>query len=135
MKKWFTLVVAVGLLGFTACSGSSSKKPAESKGKEGDKLTLMPVDDVTFDAGKSAKITVKIDRKDFNEPVKVELSDLPKDVKADDMEKTIDKDAKEATFTLTAGDKAEAVKTTAKVTATAKDMKATKEFKVEVKKK
>ncbi|MBI1913998.1 MAG: hypothetical protein HYS12_04580 [Planctomycetes bacterium] len=98
-------------------------------------MTLMPVDDVTFDAGKSAKITVKIDRKDFNEPVKVELSDLPKDVKADDMEKTIDKDAKEATFTLTAGDKAEAVKTTAKVTATAKDMKATKEFKVEVKKK
>ena len=26
MKKWFTLVVAVGLLGFTACSGSSSSK-------------------------------------------------------------------------------------------------------------
>ena len=40
----------------------------------------------------------------------------------------------EVTFTVTPKAKAEAVKTTAKVTATAKDMKATKEFKVEVKK-
>ena len=137
MKKWFTLVVAVGLLGFTACSGGSSKDrtPSVSKGKEGDKLQMMPVSDVTVDAGKTAKVTVKIDRKDFNEPVKIELSDLPKDVKADDMTKTIDKDDKEATFTLTAGDKADAVKTTAKVTASAKDMKTSKEFKVEVKKK
>ena len=47
MKKWFTLIVAVGMLGFTACSGGSGtgREKAKVSGEGNTELTLnVPAD-------------------------------------------------------------------------------------------
>jgi uncharacterized membrane protein len=135
MKKWFTLAVAVAVVGFTGCS-SNSEKSGKVKGSGDNELYLTAPDDVTIKPGDEAKATVKIDRKGgWDENVDIKFDDLPKgvDVEGGSSQK-IDKGNKEKIFTLKADKKAEEKKQTVKVTAKAKDMTLTKQFKVEVKK-
>ena len=100
MKKWFTLVVAVGLLGFTACSGGSSKK-AEVHTEKGGSFTLKAPSDTTLTQGESKEITVSVDRKDFKDAIDLDFSNMPKGVSIEGDKKT-GKEADKATFTLKA---------------------------------
>jgi len=143
MKKWFTLVVAVGMLGFTACSGGSGT--GREKGKvqgEGDtELTLNVPASVTVTAGKTEDINVMVERKGFDSDVTIKFEDLPKGTSIDGGEsQKIDKGSKEKKFTLKADSKADAVKDhVTKVTGTfndgKKDHSVSKDVKVTVNKK
>ncbi len=125
MKKWFTLVVAVSLLGFTACSSGTKEKSAEVKGEGDTSLILHVPKSAEVKVGDKADVKISIERKKFDEDVPVKFEDLPKDVSVEGGEsQKIDKGSKEKTFTLKAGDKAKEVKDHAvKVTASFNDGK------------
>jgi uncharacterized cupredoxin-like copper-binding protein len=134
MKKWFTLVVAVSLLGFTACTGSSEKKSEGAKGKDGETLKLEKISDVSLKPGEETKFKVTIKREKFDDPVAVVFKGLPDDVKLMEDNTKFDKGTNEREFTLKADKSAKTAKTTVEATAEAKDMKHPQKFTVEVKK-
>ena len=140
MKKWITLVVAVSLLGFTACTGGSSGKSGKVQGEGDTELTMTVPDSVTVKPGKSEDFTISIARKNFDDDVQIKFEDPPKGVSIDGGEsQRIDKGSKEKKFTLKADAKADEVKDHAlKVTGTfndgKKDRSISKSIKVTVKK-
>jgi hypothetical protein len=114
--KWLTLVAIVGLaVGLVGCSGESGKV----KGTGGKELKVTTPGDTTIKQGESKDVTVTIKRTKFDDPVTVELSDLPKGVTADESKKTIEKEKDSVKFTLKAADDATPEKG-AKVKVTAK---------------
>jgi hypothetical protein len=129
MKKWFTLMVAVGLLGFTACSGNSSiKKSAEVKGEGNTSLVIHVPKAAEVKVGDKTDLKISVDRKHFDESVPIKFEDLPAGVSIDGgQSQKIDKGAKEKTFTLTATKEAKEVRDQAvKVTGSFNDGKETR---------
>jgi hypothetical protein len=101
--KWMTLVVVVGLtVALVGCSGESGKV----KGSGGKELKVTTPGDTTIKQGESKDVTVTIKRTKFDDPVTIELSDLPKGVIADETKKTIEKGQDSVKFTLKAADNA-----------------------------
>jgi len=95
--KWFSFVVALVLASGLGCSGKKEET------KEGDKkLTLTAPMNTSIKQDGSTDVEVKIKREKFDDPVTIELSDLPDKVTTDDAKKTIAKDSTSATFTLKA---------------------------------
>ena len=88
MKKWFTLAVAVAVVGFTGCSSNSEKKTEVSTEKG--KFDLMAPGDVTVTQGKDEKFKVSINRKGYEDAVDLDFSDLPKGTSVEG-DKKIDK--------------------------------------------
>src|SRR5437764_10494504 len=141
MEKWFALGVAVGLLGFTACSGGTTKeKSGKVQGEGGTELKLTVPESISVTTGKSADFTISVERKGFDDNVTIKFEDEPKGTSIDGgNSQKIDKGSKEKKFTLKAEAKADEVKDhTMKVTGTFNDGKenhsVSKDIKVTVKK-
>jgi len=75
------------------------------KGKDGKELTLKVPEKVAVDREGTAEVTVHVERKNFDEPVKIEFKDLPTGVEVVEKDHTLDKGVKERKFTLKATDK------------------------------
>jgi hypothetical protein len=131
--KWLTFVAVAGLVFGLAGCGETGKV----KGPGGKELTVTAPAPVTIKQGDTADVTVSARRTKFDDPVDVEVSDLPKGVSADATKKTIEKGATSVKFTLTAANDANPEDGhKAKVIAKALDMKeGPLEFTVSIKKK
>ena len=131
--KWFSFVVALVLASGLGCSGKKETT------KEGDKeLSLTPPLNTSIKQDTAETVDVKIKRVKFDDPVTVEISDLPDKVTAEESKKTIAKDADKATFTLKAAKDAPVTDgTEVKFTAKTDALKTTTtaKFKLSVKKK
>lgn len=121
MKRLAYVMVAGLLVGGIGCSGPTTNV----KGPGGKELSLTAPGDTTVRQGNTAKITVKVDRDRFNDEIRLNFSQLPEGVSVQEDNRTIEKGAREATFTLKADDKAPLKEGhRAQVSASAGDMKA-----------
>src|SRR5262245_63158177 len=94
--KWLSLVATLALAA-TLTVGSSGCKKGEQKTAEGEggkKLTLEGPPETNVKVGDTTKVTVKITREKFTEPVEIEIADLPAGVTADPAKATIGKDSR-----------------------------------------
>ncbi len=130
--KWMTLVAVAALVGLVGC-GETGKV----KGPGGKELKLTAPANTTIKQGESKDVTATIKRTKFDDPVTVELSDLPSGVTADETKKTLEKGQTTAKFTLKAAADANPEEGhKVKVTARAADMtEGPLEFTLNVKKK
>jgi hypothetical protein len=101
--KYLTIAASAFLIAFTACS---DKKTATVEGEGGKKLELTTPGKTTIKQGATEKVTVAIKRTKFDEPVKIEFTNLPEGVSVKETDMEIKPDATKATFTLTATGKA-----------------------------
>src|SRR4051812_19164571 len=88
--------VAVALFVFVGLTGCPEKD--KSKGKKGDEMKVTAPGDTTIRQGETEKITVKAERKGFNDAIDVKFDDLPKGVKVKEKDTKLDKGETEATF-------------------------------------
>jgi len=131
MKK-FTLWAAIPaafLLCLAGCGGGNTQQNPGSN----EKLTLEKPSDETVKVGDSAKVTVKIKRKDFGGPVEITFSDIPEGITIDPASAKLSGSDDSSTFTLKAGNNAKVGDHTVKVTAKAESMNPSQTFKVTVK--
>jgi len=127
--RWISCAVAVLLLVNVGCSDKKGKVTGEG----GKVLELTAPGNTTIKQAGKETITVKIKREKFDDPVTVELSNLPEGVTAKEKSMKIDKGSTEASFVLEATDKATVQKGhKVKVMASSGDMKVEKEFTVNV---
>ena len=109
--RWISLVAAV-LIVSTGCSDKKSTKGTAEGGKE---LKLTAPGGLTLKQGEAKNVKITISRKEFNEPVDVDISGLPEGVTIKEGKKLkIDKDAVEVTITVMADEKAPVTKEGAK---------------------
>src|SRR5262249_39956575 len=127
MRKWITLVVAVSMLGFTACGGgtSGSKKSEEVKGEGNASLAFVLPKAAEMKVNDKTDLKITVERKHFDDAVTIKFEDLPTGVSVDGGEsQKIDKGSHDKTFTLKASKDAKEVKDHAvKVTGTFNDGK------------
>jgi hypothetical protein len=134
MRKWFTLVVAVAVMGFVGCSGGSEKK-TEVKTEKGTFVFNAPKD-VTLKQGEEKEITLSIDRKDYKDEVAFDFDKLPDGVSVSKGEKSIEKGQDEVKLMLKAADDAKEIKDqVVKVKPSAAGTKSEVQFKLSVEKK
>jgi len=128
MKKVFVslalaAVVAVGC----------NTQPTTVKGKDGKELSLNAPEKVAIDREGTAEVKIHVERKNFDEPVKIEFKDLPAGVVVVEDDHKMDKGVKERTFTLKATDEAKVSSGNAvKVVASGGDMNATRQLVLDI---
>jgi len=128
MKKVFVLM-ALAVMVAVGCN----TQPNTVKGKDGKELSVNAPEKVAIDREGTAELKVHIERKNFDEPVKIEFKDLPTGVVVVEDDHKMDKDVKERTFTLKATDKAKVSSGNAvKVVASGGGMDATKQVVLDI---
>lgn len=127
-KKLTILLMSLAFIG-TGCEKTTVEGPA------GKKLTLIKPANQTLARGASEKVTVRITRSNFEDPVDIQFKDLPAGVTLVDGSTKIEKN--ERTFVLSASPNADLVGNhVALVTATGPDgLSATEQFNITVKEK
>jgi len=101
--KWLSLVVMCGLVvGLVGCGQSSTTV----QGSGDKKLTLSAPKSVTVETGGKAELKLTVKREKFDDPVTIEITDLPKGVTVQETDLKFDKGTTEKTFTLKAADDA-----------------------------
>jgi hypothetical protein len=121
MRK-LSVLVAVVLMVTSGCNKASMEVQGEGGKALG--LTVSPKA-IGLTQGQKAQVTVQVKRTNFDDPVKLDFSQLPKGVTIVEDTRTIDKGSTQATFTLKAEEKAPAESGhVAKVAAEAAGMKA-----------
>jgi uncharacterized membrane protein len=135
--KWLSAIASFSLMVMLTVSSSGCKKGEQKsvEGPKGEKLTLTAPPDTDIKVGNTAKVTVKIAREKFTDPVDIEITDLPAGVTADPAKTTIGKDNTSADITLKAANDAKADSKEAKVKASGGSLSQEANFKVTVKKK
>jgi len=118
--KWMTFVAALVLVCGAGCGGGKSSV----SGPKGEELDLIGPGNVSIKQGEEAKITVKVKKKNFDDDVNLEFSQLPEGVKLEESSTKIQKGGTEATFHLKADEKAKVEEVKVKVSATSGTMKA-----------
>jgi hypothetical protein len=131
MTRYVFIAAAITLV--VVFSGCKEKSKVEGSGDR--KLTLSQPSDESINRGGTAEVTVKIDRKNFRDPVIVKFEDLPAGVEVQDRDAKIGSEQSSGKFTLKASDDATVVSNhPAKVTAIGPDdMRASETFKITVK--
>src|SRR5689334_5479252 len=103
--RWIALTAAA-LLVVTGCSDKTTRVTGE-----GDKVLELTVPGTTtIKQGNTEKVTVKIKREKFDDPVTIEFSSLPDGVKVKEGAMKLEKGTTEATYLLEADSKAPAEK-------------------------
>ena len=116
--KWLSFAAAFVLLGTLGCSGEKKET------QEGDKkLTVTAPGNTSIKQGESDKVTVKINREKFEDPVKVEFIDLPKGVSIEETDLSFEKGVTEKKFTMKVDAGATPAEGKAKVVASSGTMK------------
>lgn len=136
--RWLSLVTTVAFAAALSIGGvgCAKKEQASGKGEGGKELTLTAPGNTDIKQGESIKVTVKVSRKGFDDPVDVTFSDLPKGVTVADADKSIPKDKDSADFNLKAADDAAPIENhTVKVTAKGGGASPEATFKLTVKEK
>jgi hypothetical protein len=106
--KWLSFVAAVLIVS----TGCSDKKTASGTGEGDKKLEVTRPENLTLKQGESKNVKLKITRKNFDEPVDVDISGLPEGVTIKESSAKegarvkFDKGATEMTLTVHADDKA-----------------------------
>jgi hypothetical protein len=133
--KWLSAIASFSVMVMLTVSSSGCKKGEQktAEGEGGKKLTVQAPADTEIEGGKDIKVTVKITREKFTDPVDIEISDLPAGVTADPAKKTIGKDDSSADITLKVDEKAKADTKLAKVKASGGGLSQDVTFKVTVK--
>jgi len=137
MKKLILLIsVAVLTIGCNKSTTTSDTKISSNTGDRVRKeLKLTSAKDQTITRGATDKVDVKITRTNFDDPVNIELSGLPKGVEVVEKEMTIPSAATTLTFTLRAAADAAQGDHNVTITATTPGIaeKTTQSFKLTVK--
>jgi hypothetical protein len=116
MKLLTITMIAVALLLSAGCKKTTVQGEAKAK------LSLIKPGSVTIDRGGTAKVSIKIQKKNLEGPVTISFSQLPSGVMVTDKDLTISDANTEGTFTLMANADAGLVSgQQAQVTATGSD--------------
>jgi hypothetical protein len=133
-EKRLRRVSLILMLGLGVLVGCNEGERGTVKGESGEELTLTAPANTSIIQGGTQKVTVRIERKNFDDPVDVKLEQLPKGVTADKDSKTIAKEDKSVEFTLIADNKADLVTAhEVKVSASRGELSIKKGFRLEVK--
>jgi hypothetical protein len=102
------------------------------QGPGGQAMTISTPRSVAISRGETRALSINVDRKNFDDPVRVSIAQLPEGVSADRTTKTIETDA--ATFMLSAAPTATmVVNQQVRITVAGGDMRATEYFALTVK--
>ncbi len=126
------VLVPVALMVLVVAGCNTQKSPPE--GKDGKKFTLSTPKDVEIDQNGEQKVTVSIERKNFDEPVTVTVDKLPEGVVLLDKEPKIEKGKKEVILKLKAGEKAKPGKNTMTVMASGGGVSDSRSITIEIRK-
>lgn len=104
MKKLVAMTLAVGLAGLFGCEQKSGTAPSTDPNKPDAtrKLTITVADSQTITQGGTDDVMVNVNRDNFKDEVKIEVSDLPKGVTLDSKDVTIPADKSNITLRLKA---------------------------------
>ena len=101
MKKLIAIALAFGLIGAVGCEQKTGTAPGTDPNKP-KKLTLRVADSQTITQDKTDEVAVNISRTQFNDPVTIEVKDLPKGVTLETKDTTMPGDKTMLTLTLKA---------------------------------
>jgi hypothetical protein len=101
MKKLIAIAMAFCLVGAVGCEQKTGTAPGTDPNKP-KKLTLRVSDSLTITQDKTDEFTVNISRSQFNDPVTIEVKDLPKGVTLETKDLTIPADKTMHSLTLKA---------------------------------
>jgi hypothetical protein len=133
MKRFLAFLPACSLVSLLVLGASCDRTSVEDSA--GRKLTLKKPVDQTLTRGKTNDLRVEVDRKNIQDPVTLEIDQLPKGVHVVNTDVKIPRDSESVTLTLHADPTADIV-SNHRVTVTAKappDLQATEVFQVSVK--
>lgn len=104
MNKLIAFVLAIGLGGVLGCETKSGTAPSTDPGKPNAarKLSITATDSHSVTQDKTVELMVDVSRTNFNEPVAVEVADLPKGVVLETKDLTVPGDKSRITLTLKA---------------------------------
>ena len=133
--KWLSAIASFAVMVMLTVSSSGCKKGEQksAEGEGGKKLTVTAPPETDVKAGDTAKVTVKIAREKFDDPVDIEITDLPAGVTADPAKTKIEKGKTSADITLKADKEAKAASKVAKVKASGGGLSQDVTFQVTVK--
>ena len=111
MRRLIALTLAVGLLGAFGCETKSGTAPSTNPNKPGDtrKITIAVSGDHTITQGTTDDIMVNVTRSNHQDPVTLEVTDLPAGVTLDSKDLTIPADKNSITVRLKAAPDAKPV--------------------------
>jgi hypothetical protein len=112
MKRLLMLTLAVGLAGMLGCEQKSGTAPSTNPDKPGEvrKITLTASEDHTITQGQTDDVMVTVTRSHHQDPVTLEVSDLPTGVTVDSKDLTVPGDKHTLTLRLKADPTAPPVK-------------------------
>lgn len=104
MKKLVAFVLAIGLAGVLGCETKSGTAPSTDPGKPNSprKLSITATDSHSITQDKTMEFMVDVTRSNLNDPVTIEVNDLPKGVTLETKDLTVPGDKSRITLTLKA---------------------------------
>ena len=102
--KWLSLVAAAVLVFNVGCS--NDKKTTKGTGEGGKVLKVTTPESLTIKQGEKKQVKVKISRDKFDDPVDIDISNLPEGVTISGGKPKVEKGATEVTLTVEATEKA-----------------------------
>src|SRR5262245_54807313 len=100
MRKWLAVAVAVMLISAVGCA--RVRQAGKVKSQEDEGLILSGPESVDVKAGETETITLRLDRKGFDEEVSISIKGLPDGVTIEERSLTIPKGEIKKTYTLRA---------------------------------
>lgn len=101
MKKLFAFALAVGLAGVLGCETKSGTAPSTNPNRP-QKVALTAMDSHSITQDKTMDFVVDVTRTENNDPVTIEVKDLPKGVTLETKDLTVTPDKSRITLTLKA---------------------------------
>jgi hypothetical protein len=104
MRRLIALSLVAGLLGAAGCETKSGTAPSTNPNKPGDtrKLTIAVSGDHTITQGATDDVMINVTRSNHQDPVTIEVKDLPKGVSLDSQDLTVPADKNSITIRLKA---------------------------------
>jgi hypothetical protein len=101
MKKLIAFALAIGLAGVLGCETKSGTAPSTNPNKP-QKVAITAMDSHSITQDKTVEFMVDVTRTENNDPVTIEVKDLPKGVTLETKDLTIPSDKSRITLTLKA---------------------------------
>jgi hypothetical protein len=101
MKKLIAFALAIGLAGVFGCETKSGTAPSTNPNKPR-KISITAMDSHSITQDKTVEFMVDVTRTENNEPVTINVSDLPKGVTLETKDLTVPPDKSRITLTLKA---------------------------------
>jgi hypothetical protein len=128
MRSWLALAVALVLASAIGCA--HGRQAGGTRSKAGESITVRGPEKVELRPGETESFTLNLDRKGFDEDVKITMEGLPNGVKIQEESLTIPTGESKKIYTLEATKDAKPGKAAVTVTARAADTAKTHKFEV-----